>query len=179
MFDGIRYMYIRDGSYYCLTAVSMTDARQHLPNGTKIRKVKLHEDLAYFVDSADQSVRKAVFEGATTIYDLDHDCPGWRTKNYGRFLNIDSIEEDRALDKLLAAAYQQAKTAAQKRAVASHERIIRKSIADALRYRNKEDYKFEEWVEDSNIGREARGLTPFGCEMVKHLYSCWVAAKSI
>lgn len=76
-----RYMYIRDGWYGSLSAVSMADARAHLPRKTLVVKAKLGEDFAYFVDSADQEIRKAIFDGVRTPEELDFTCPGWRTRN--------------------------------------------------------------------------------------------------
>lgn len=83
--DGIRY-----GS---LTAISMADAKAHVAwlcryekkyypltsklNGFSIRKACLF-DLVTVADNGSQVVRKAIFDGARTVDDLDAKAPGWR-----------------------------------------------------------------------------------------------------
>ena len=79
----IRYLYARnaifgekvtDGCglhFGCLLAVSMKDAKDYLPKGTLIKKVRLDYDAATFLDRSGQDDKKAAFECAIAKEDVN------------------------------------------------------------------------------------------------------------
>lgn len=95
-----RYMYFvprghrdyPDGHYGALMAINMADARSHLARwcrGAKIVRANLGIEMCGFVDIADQPVRKAIFDGARTLADLDAVMPSWREDNSEYLFHFD------------------------------------------------------------------------------------------
>lgn len=79
----IRYLYARNRTYAeviqfgsgrwygCLLAVSMKDAKDYLPKGTLIKKVRLDYDAATFLERSGQDDKKASFECAIAKEDVN------------------------------------------------------------------------------------------------------------
>ena len=79
----IRYLYARkrtteenkycgDGLWYgCLLAVSMKDAKDWLPRGTVIKKVRLDYEVSCFIEREGQDVKRAAFECASAKVDVN------------------------------------------------------------------------------------------------------------
>ena len=68
--------------YICLKAYSKTDARLHLRGYKRLALVKarVDDDFALLAQRCGQEVRKLIYEGATSVADLDRLAPGWRSR---------------------------------------------------------------------------------------------------
>lgn len=87
---GDNHPWCESGHYGSLTAISMEDARRHLPPHTLIVRAKLGPEMAQFVDWAGQNVRCLVFFGARTVEDLDSLSATWREEEKYNF-NFEEI----------------------------------------------------------------------------------------
>ncbi len=82
---GNNHPWCEPGHFGSLMAISMADARKHLPSRTEIVRAKLGLEMAMFVDWAGQPVRQMVFFGARTSADFDAESATWREEEKHNF----------------------------------------------------------------------------------------------